>query len=282
MTCSSVTGWFRTTVGCRTVPVRCAVIDRCRVPLGGLRGFGRYPAYPPVSVGRMFHLPMSRKLDPAVRRVKGCRERSQEPTRSCPRPATTLRGARSYPRRRRPALLQRGHPRGQFRAGRVRRPGHPGDLYRHFPSKDHLIAAYLAGRLERDQEQLARLRRDHPAIAPPWSASVTSRRGRRTRQGFRGCPYANLTAEYCDVDHPRRTSPASTGSWLLHEVEQLSTTRRGRATSWPSSLVMLELGRWPSPPFEHGTRGSVHGRLVHPDRPTDLRILCPATRVCSG
>src|SRR6187402_72490 len=35
-------------------------------------------------------------------------------------------------------------------------------FYRHFPSKDDLIAAYLQQRLHRDQEQLAQLRREHP------------------------------------------------------------------------------------------------------------------------
>jgi len=35
-------------------------------------------------------------------------------------------------------------------------------FYRHFPSKDDLIAAYLQQRLHRDQGQLAQLRREHP------------------------------------------------------------------------------------------------------------------------
>ena len=117
-------------------------------------------------------------------------------------------------------------------------------FYRHFPSKDHLIAAYLAGRLERDQEQLARLRRDHPGDPRAALVGLGEELTRQTDSpGFRGCPYANLTAEYCDVDHPARSIAGEHRSWLLHEVEQLlDELGVASASVVAEQLVMLRAG----------------------------------------
>jgi AcrR family transcriptional regulator len=117
-------------------------------------------------------------------------------------------------------------------------------FYRHFPSKDHLIAAYLAGRLDRDREQLARLRLEHqddPRAVLAEFAEVLA--GDIGSPGFRGCPYANLTAEYWDVDHPARDIAGQHRSWLLSQVKQLlEDVGVGRANIVAEQLVMLRAG----------------------------------------
>lgn len=117
-------------------------------------------------------------------------------------------------------------------------------FYRHFPSKDHLITAYLAGRLERDQDQLNRLRRDHHDDSRAVLAGLADVLAQQiSSPGFRGCPYANLTAEYCDVDHPARDIAGRHRSWLLREVEQLlEDVGVGRAHIVAEQLVMLRAG----------------------------------------
>jgi AcrR family transcriptional regulator len=117
-------------------------------------------------------------------------------------------------------------------------------FYRHFPSKDHLITAYLAGRLERDQDELARLRREqHDDSRAVLAALADVLAQRISSPGFRGCPYANLTAEYCDVDHPARYIAGRHRSWFLSEVEQLlEDIGVGRAHIVAEQLVMLRAG----------------------------------------
>jgi len=117
-------------------------------------------------------------------------------------------------------------------------------FYRHFPSKDHLITAYLAGRLERDQDQLNRLRRDHHDDSRAVLAGLADVLAHQiSSPGFRGCPYANLTAEYCDVDHPARGIAGRHRSWFLSEVEQLlEDVGVGRAHIVAEQLVMLRAG----------------------------------------
>jgi AcrR family transcriptional regulator len=117
-------------------------------------------------------------------------------------------------------------------------------FYRHFPSKDHLIVAYLQGRLKRDREQLARLRAQHPgdprAVLTALSTALTAD---SAAPGFRGCPYLNLTAEYCDADHPARKVAGEHRTWLKGEVEQLLTElEHDRVDVVAEQLVMLRAG----------------------------------------
>jgi AcrR family transcriptional regulator len=117
-------------------------------------------------------------------------------------------------------------------------------FYRHFPSKDHLIAAYLEGRLQRDREQLAALRRTHPGdpravltgLAQDLAEDIAA-------PGFRGCPYVNVTAEYSDADHPARGIAGQHRTWLLAEVQELlSDLSVARPDIVAEQLVMLRAG----------------------------------------
>ena len=95
-------------------------------------------------------------------------------------------------------------------------------FYRHFPSKDDLIAEYLSGRLRHDQEALALLRREHPDDPRAVLTGVAEELSADTAAPyFRGCAYANLTAELCESDHPARRVAAEHRRWLLLELESL-------------------------------------------------------------
>lgn len=117
-------------------------------------------------------------------------------------------------------------------------------FYRHFASKDHLIAAYLRARLLRDQDHLAGLRRDHPDDPHAVLAGVVENLTVDTSApDFRGCAYANITAEYCDQDHPARAIAGEHRAWLLSELEALlvdiGVPRPGLVAE---QLVMLRAG----------------------------------------
>ncbi len=117
-------------------------------------------------------------------------------------------------------------------------------FYRHFPSKDHLIAAYLEGRLHRDQAQLAELRDAHADDPEAVLGGIVEALAANTSApGFRGCAYANLAAEFCDSDHPGRTIAAEHRTWLLGEVRSLLDDLHVEdAAVVAEQLVMLRAG----------------------------------------
>ncbi len=94
-------------------------------------------------------------------------------------------------------------------------------LYNHFPSKDELIAAYLAGR----STPLP------PSDKPPIDQILGSfdRLARNSgRTDFRGCPFVNAVAELGTEDHAARkialTFKESRRLWFRGLLQQLGAT----------------------------------------------------------
>jgi AcrR family transcriptional regulator len=94
-------------------------------------------------------------------------------------------------------------------------------LYNHFPSKDALIAAYLAGRSKAIP----------PSDKPPLEQILGSfdRLARNSgRAEFRGCPFVNAVAELADEDHEARSIARafkeSRRLWFRGLLEQLGAT----------------------------------------------------------
>ena len=95
-------------------------------------------------------------------------------------------------------------------------------LYRHFPSKDDLISAYLE---RRSRVRPRPGRRDHrraprrPARAPSTSSATAL-----TRDDFgavrRGCPFINASAEFTG-SHPARVHAREIRSWVTGRIEEL-------------------------------------------------------------
>jgi AcrR family transcriptional regulator len=77
-------------------------------------------------------------------------------------------------------------------------------IYRHFPTKDVLIAAFLE--LE-DQEFWSQWEETERAGVTPLQKldALCDWVGERVgRDGYRGCPQLNIAAEFPDADHPAR------------------------------------------------------------------------------
>lgn len=78
-------------------------------------------------------------------------------------------------------------------------------LYRSFPSKDELIAAYLARRSGLYWDWWDRVVARHPGDPRRQLLALTaSLRKRALRASYRGCPFTNAACEFPEPDHPAR------------------------------------------------------------------------------
>ncbi|MDQ7808761.1 TetR family transcriptional regulator [Amycolatopsis sp. A133] len=94
-------------------------------------------------------------------------------------------------------------------------------LYRHFPSKDDLLVAYLAeaDRAIRGGIEAARAAGGPPAdVVRAVAGSIAD--GIRS-PGFRGCAFLNAAAEYPDPAHPVHRTVLAHRQWFLDTVTEL-------------------------------------------------------------
>jgi AcrR family transcriptional regulator len=94
-------------------------------------------------------------------------------------------------------------------------------LYRHFPSKNDLISAYLQRRARSDRDQVAGLitaLADDPRRVLSELATVL------TEDDFagvrRGCPFINASAEFTS-GHPARVEAEEIRAWIVGRLEEL-------------------------------------------------------------
>jgi AcrR family transcriptional regulator len=117
-------------------------------------------------------------------------------------------------------------------------------LYRHFPSKDALIDAYLAERAEAGKAGLQRVLEEHPddprgALSAMGAESAANALDAEPL----GCPFIRAFAEFSDPRHPTRTGAVRQRAWILAAVEGLleqlgaDDPRRGAR-----QLLMLRTG----------------------------------------
>ena len=78
-------------------------------------------------------------------------------------------------------------------------------LYRHFSSKDELVAEYLRRLAEQAKSSWDQLEADHPGDAPTQLRAWLEEMAAHVASGDeRGCPLANAAVELPDKDHPAR------------------------------------------------------------------------------
>jgi AcrR family transcriptional regulator len=95
-------------------------------------------------------------------------------------------------------------------------------FYRHFPTKDALVVAYLTALADAERSALDAARAAHPtepAAVLREYADVLG--GAACAPGFRGCPFINAAAEYADPAHPVRAVVAELRRWLVASAAAL-------------------------------------------------------------
>jgi len=116
-------------------------------------------------------------------------------------------------------------------------------LYRHFPSKDDLISAYLQRRGEYDHQQVDGIINAHPGDP---RAALDELATALTRDDFgavkRGCPFINASAEFTG-GHPALVHAHAIRKWVTGRIEELLVEvghRDPRATA--EQLMMVRTG----------------------------------------
>ena len=116
-------------------------------------------------------------------------------------------------------------------------------FYRHFPSKEDLVVAYL----ERAHEHIrAQYQQAIDSGKPPADILREIARGiveDTRRPGFRGCAFLNAAAEYPDTDHPVHQMVLTHRTWFQTTITDLFTQTRNASGTVPGRhFVMLRDG----------------------------------------
>nr|WP_246249182.1 TetR/AcrR family transcriptional regulator [Chelativorans alearense] len=109
-------------------------------------------------------------------------------------------------------------------------------FYKHFPSKDELVVAYI--------EEQDRLGREAVATLPkqPPRESIAAIMGRISEAvvagGWRGCPFLNAAAEYPDPTSPVRRAIDARRVWYHNSLRKLLAEDGDPAPSVTASLLV--------------------------------------------
>jgi AcrR family transcriptional regulator len=117
-------------------------------------------------------------------------------------------------------------------------------FYRHFPSKEDLVEAYLLDRAERGRRRVEEARAQAPEDPRAALDAIAMTLVEDSAvPGFRGCEFVNAAAEYSDLDDPARTVAVSQRAWIVGVTEEL-LARLGhpRPRELAQVLLMLRTG----------------------------------------
>jgi AcrR family transcriptional regulator len=97
-------------------------------------------------------------------------------------------------------------------------------LYRQFASKDDLIVAYLEHTNDRFFANFEKSIGMHPGQPVRQIAQYFEDLTQRaSREGYRGCPFVNVSAEFPDPTHPAREIVARNKAELTKRLTELTT-----------------------------------------------------------
>lgn len=117
-------------------------------------------------------------------------------------------------------------------------------FYRHFPSKDDLIVAYLQRRAAWERNAILSVRQMSGDDVPSVFRIIAEAIGAEScSPGFRGCPFINAAAEYPDPQHPVRQVVDEHRRWFKRTLEELlNEIDVANASEIADELVMLRDG----------------------------------------
>jgi AcrR family transcriptional regulator len=115
-------------------------------------------------------------------------------------------------------------------------------FFRHFPSKDDLVVAFLNRQVDLARAELTQLRNTAgagwPGAVLEWVANGVMTA--RAVEGFRGCEFVNTAAEFCDPSHPVRVVVAEHRAWI-RDLMQDALTELGHPEPRSTAEVLLML-----------------------------------------
>jgi AcrR family transcriptional regulator len=94
-------------------------------------------------------------------------------------------------------------------------------FYRHFPTKDDLIVAYLERRAMWERDAIGQARQAARDVPDVFRIIAEAIGAESCRPGFRGCPFINAAAEYADPDHPVRRVVDAHRRWFRQAIQDL-------------------------------------------------------------
>ncbi|MGB3483453.1 MAG: TetR/AcrR family transcriptional regulator [Mycobacterium sp.] len=137
-------------------------------------------------------------------------------------------------------------------------------LFRHFRTKDDLIAAYLERRGSRARATLSALRDEHrnePGKVLAAIADVVD--DYRDQPGFRGCEFINAAAEFADPAHPAHRLAVEQRQWLTDFLtEVLDDIGHDDPQETAQAMMMVRTGALVGASLEVGTSDSSIGILL--------------------
>lgn len=97
-------------------------------------------------------------------------------------------------------------------------------FYRHFPTKDDLVVAYLTAVSAAERDVVTQWRSEHAGRPGDVLVRYAQTLGRDAcGPGFHGCPFLNALAEYPDAGHPVRVAAQTHRRWLRDTAAELLT-----------------------------------------------------------
>jgi AcrR family transcriptional regulator len=116
-------------------------------------------------------------------------------------------------------------------------------FYRHFPTKDDLIVAYLERRAQWERDAISQVRQTADDVPDALRIIAEAIGAETCSPGFRGCPFINAAAEYADPDHPVRRAVDTHRRWFRQTVQDLlDEISVPNSTQVADQLVMLRDG----------------------------------------
>ncbi|MDP4098828.1 TetR/AcrR family transcriptional regulator [Paenibacillus sp. P96] len=122
-------------------------------------------------------------------------------------------------------------------------------LYRHFPSKDDLIAAYLEAHEHHIWEHFDEAILKHEGSPKAELTSLVDAVVELFKpEYYRGCPFLNAFAEFSNANHPAHRLALDYNLALRAKILQICQKAGKMDESWPEQLLLVINGAYSSIP----------------------------------